>query len=150
MSGSEDNPLFIFVEGTLTSGKHILKFKKGIINIKYLGAFSALLPVKPVIFKEEDANAIFSLSVGVSGAFYHMLCSLCYLYHRFTFIELPVITPTDYMFEHFAKPNQEKWETFAEVVRDIYAEIGDFEKSNKNFRDSNEYQNILTGVNLTK
>ena len=131
-------PLCIFPEGTTTNGKYLLKFKKG--------AFYNLLPVKPEIinaYKEDE----FVLSTGASNIVYNFLRSLCYLNHRMYYIDLPVIYPTEYMYENYKNYGNEKWEIFAEVCREIMCEIGEFKKSDKSFRDKKVYMNaLLTGV----
>lgn len=50
------------------------------------------------------------------------------------------------MFEHFSNLGKEKWEVYTEVVREIYCEIGGFEKSDKTYRDSQEYLNYINGI----
>ena len=62
------------------------------------------------------------------------------------YIDLPVIYPTEYMYENYKKYGNEKWEIFAGVCREIMCEIGEFEKSDKSFRDKKIYINaLLTG-----
>ena len=54
-------PLAIFAEGTTTSNRHILKFKKG--------AFYHLLPIKPQIIKI-DQNCPLHIACGVQNIFF--------------------------------------------------------------------------------
>jgi lysophosphatidylcholine acyltransferase/lyso-PAF acetyltransferase len=124
----------LFPEGTTTTGNHILKFKKG--------AFSALLPIKPVIITI-DQTAPFHIAVGVRNVVHNFLCSLSYLNHDMYVTDLPVIAPTNYMFEKYADLGKEKWEIYAEVVRRMYCEIGHFTSSDQNTRDSYKYMNAL-------
>lgn len=56
-----------------------------------------------------------------------------------TFEEIPVIEPTEYMFNNYSHLGDEKWKIFAEVVRNIYSEIAGFKKSDKNFNDLLDY-----------
>jgi hypothetical protein len=75
----------------------------------------------------------------------HIIMSACFLWHNMTIIKLPVIKPTSYMFEKYKDLGKEKWEIYAEVVREIWCEVGGFEKSNKSFWDTLEYKSVLTG-----
>jgi 1-acyl-sn-glycerol-3-phosphate acyltransferase len=130
-------PLLIFPEGTVTNGKYILKMKKG--------AFHSLLPLKPLMV--HDANQICELSAGSMDLIPHVTKILCFLYHDISVTELPIIRPTEFMFDNY--PNKsitEKWEIFAEVVRDIYCEVGGFQKSDKTLRDSVDYYNLVMGI----
>lgn len=132
------NPLLVFAEGTVTSGNHILKFKKGVFN--------GLLPVKPVMILH-TLNANFNLSSGASGSLMHLIRTLCYLYHDVQLIEIPVIRPNEFMFQNYrTSANQEKWEIYSEVVREIYCTVGGFDKSEMTLRDSYEYLSQLKGV----
>ena len=47
------------------------------------------------------------------------------------------------MFKHYAYLGEDKWEVYSEVVRKIYCEIGGFEPSEKNLRDSKYYNKIM-------
>ena len=123
-------PLAIFPEGTTTSNRNILKFKKG--------AFYHLLPIKPQIILI-DQNCALSIACGVQNIFYHTLRIMAYSSTELYYIDLPVIRPTEYMFEHYSHLGKEKWEIFAEVTRKIYCEIGGFEESNLGYRDEHLY-----------
>ena len=131
MEGRTLSPLLIFPEGTVTSGKHLLKFQKG--------AFANLLPIKPLIVKCLDTN--FDLTTGSSSQTLHFVRTLCYFYHNYEITELPVIRPTEYMF----RGNGEKWEIYAETVRSIYSEVGNFEKTDMDFKNNHEYYNLIIG-----
>jgi lysophosphatidylcholine acyltransferase/lyso-PAF acetyltransferase len=139
------SPIVIFPEGTTTIGQHILKFKKGKFAYN-LGAFHGLLPVKPYILKNPTDG--FSINVGSAKLVDHIIMSLCYLYHDIEVYKLPIIKPTSYMYENYNHYGQDKWEIYAEVVRDIYCEIGGFEKSEKTFRDTLDYVSTMHGVKV--
>ena len=128
------SPLCLFPEGTTTSGRHILKFKRG--------AFYALLPIKPELILVDQKDDM-SLAVGVSSVAYNYLRSLCYLTHKLYFVDLPVIKPTDFMWENYSNLGKEKWEIFAEVTRKILCEISGLKPSDKNYRDSLKYEEAL-------
>ena len=127
-------PLLLFPEGTTTNGKYILKFKKG--------AFYNLLPIKPqLILLEDDVN--YSVGIGVCPVELNYFRSLCYLGCKMYLCELPVIKPTEFMWQNYSHLGNEKWEVFAEVTRNIMCEIGGLKQSNRTFRDSKYYENSL-------
>ncbi len=133
INGETLSPLLIFPEGTVSSGKHLLKFKKG--------AFANLLPIKPVIVKSLDKD--FDLSTGGYLQGPHYLRTLGYLYHKYEIVELPTIYPTEFMYKRFEEGKMQQWEMYAETVRDIYSEIGGFKNSEMTLLDNIEYNNIL-------
>ena len=127
-------PLCLFPEGTTTNGRYILKFKRG--------AFYSLLPIKPqIILLNKNENM--SLAVGVGSVAYHYLRSLCYFRHYMYYVDLPVIKPTDFMWENYKHFGNEKWEIYAEVTRKIMCEVSGLQESDKNFRDSQRYEKAL-------
>ena len=128
------SPLCLFPEGTTTNGKYILKFKRG--------AFYALLPIKPQIIILGN-NLNYSIGLGVGSPVLNYFRSLCYFGCEINLCELPVIKPTEYMFEKYAELSEEKWEIFAEVTRKIMCEISGLTPSDKTFRDSKRYENSL-------
>ena len=131
-------PICLFPEGTTTNGKYILKFKKG--------AFYSLLPIKPQIILLGN-NLDYSCAIGVGSAAFNYFRSLCYFGCQINLCELPVIKPTEYMFEKYADLGNEKWEIFAEVTRKIMCEIGGLTPSDKTFRDSKRYEkSLIKGV----
>ncbi len=127
-------PLVLFPEGTTTCGRNLLKFKKG--------AFYSLLPIKPELVKINQKDD-FSCAVGSSHVVLNFFRSMAYFRHKLYFIDLPVIRPTEFMFEKYKDLGKEKWEIFAEVTRKILCEIGDFKPSNKMFRDLNRYKKAM-------
>ena len=127
-------PICLFPEGTTTNGKYILKFKRG--------AFYNLLPIKPQIILLGN-NLDYSCAIGVGSAAFNYFRSLCYFGCQINLCELPVIKPTEYMFEKYKDLGSEKWEIFAEVTRKIMCEIGGLTPSDKTFRDSKRYENSL-------
>ena len=126
------SPLCIFPEGTTTNGKYILKLKKG--------AFYALLPIKPqILLFDNDVN--YSPACGVSSTAFNYFRSLAYFRVNIYLCQLPVIKPTEYMWEHYAELGKEKWEIYAEVTRKIMCEIGGLKPSSKTYRDIKRYEN---------
>ena len=130
LEGKSLSPLAIFPEGTTTSNRNILKFKKG--------AFYHLLPIKPQII-QTNQNAPLHIACGVQNIFFHTWKIMAYACSELYYIDMPVIRPTQYMFEKYSHLGKEKWEIFAEVTRKIYCEIGGFKESNLGYRDDHLY-----------
>ena len=127
-------PICLFPEGTTTNGKYILKFKRG--------AFYNLLPIKPQIILLGN-NINYSIGLGSTSPAFNYFRSLCYFGCNVNLCELPVIKPTEYMFEKYRELGNEDWEVFAEVTRKIMCEISGLKESNKTYRDSLRYENSL-------
>ncbi len=128
--GKSVMPFLIFPEGTTTSGRHILTFKKG--------AFNSLLPIKPT-FIHPNMGKKFHIGCGASHAGFSYLRALCQLYNKVEYVELPILTPNEYMFTNFSSYGKEKWEIYAEVSREIMCTLGNFKKSNMGIKDSFRY-----------
>ncbi len=130
-------PMIIFPEGTVTSGGHVLKFKKG--------AFSSLLPIKPMLI-QTNLSDTFHLSCGSAPLLVHFIRTLCYFYHNISILELPIMTPTEHMYQYYQKLHPEiidRWEIFSEVAREVYVKIGNFKKSSKTLTDSCIYADAV-------
>ena len=118
----------IFPEGTTTNGKYIAGFKKG--------AFISLLPVKPLLVKPCEGFVL------QTNRYFSFVRTLASLKLKVEYADLPIIKPTEYMFEKYKDLGKEKWEIYANVVNKMYAEIGGFKQCNIRFRDRNLYQKI--------
>lgn len=106
------------------------------------------MPIKPVIMRtDQDPEVIFSF--GAIGLFSHKVITYSYWYHELTFEEIPVISPTDYMFENYSHLGNEKWEIYTEVVREIYCEIASFKKSDRTFKDFLDYISYIRKSKIT-
>ena len=130
MEGKPVMPFMIFPEGTTTSGRHLLNFKKG--------AFVNLLPIKPN-FILPNLNNNFHLGCGSTKVGINYGRTLTELFVYTEFVELPIMTPNEYMFNNFKDYGKEKWEIYAEVAREIIGTLGGFKKSDKEFTDSARY-----------
>ena len=130
IEGKAVMPFMIFPEGTTNSGRHLLPFKRG--------AFNSLLPVKATII-HPNLYENYHLGCGSSDVGCNYIMSLSNLYNKVEYIELPVITPNDYMYKNFEHLGKEKWEIFANVSREIMCELGGFKKSEFGLKDSFRY-----------
>lgn len=63
---------------------------------------------------------------------------------------MPVFEPNDYFFEHHQRDGEEKWQTYARVIRDIMAEVGGLEKSDLSIEDKFEYKKLLYSSKSSK
>ena len=127
-------PLLIYPEGTTTSGRNILKFKKG--------AFANLLPIKPSIVNINQKDKC-HLALGCQDLLLNTLKFFCCYKANMYYIDMPVIIPTNFMFEKYSYLGKEKWEIYAEVTRKIFCEIGGFKECDQGFRESHKYEESL-------
>ena len=58
-------------------------------------------------------------------------------------IELPIFRPNEYFFKNHMHEGEEKWQTYARVIRDLIAEHGNFELANLEIEDKFEYKKLL-------
>lgn len=131
-------PLAMFPEGTTTCGRNILKFKKG--------SFFALLPVKPSLF-QINQNSSYHLSVGAMSVVQTYIRNYSHTIENLYVTDMPVIRPTEYMFEHYKDLGNEKWEIYAEVCRKIIGELGGLIESDLRHRDELKYAKACkTGI----
>ena len=130
IEGKPVMPFMIFPEGTTSSGRHLLEFKRG--------AFYSLLPIKPN-FILPNLNDEFHLGCGDTNVGINYGRTLTKLYVRTDFIELPIMTPNEYMFNNYSNYGKEKWEIYKEVAKEIMSILGNFKKSKMEFDDSNRY-----------
>ena len=125
-------PLVIYPEGGTSNGTHLLKFKKG--------AFAGLRSVQPIIIKYKNPvliNECCGYSLLAHSIIYGSIPGTCRVK------QLPVFMPNDYFWQHHQRQGEEKWETYARVVREIMAEAGDFKISNKDVEDKYKFKDIL-------
>lgn len=135
MSGEYIGSICIFPEGTMSNGHYLLEFKKG--------AFTGLTPVKP--FLQKSLNNSFQFSVGVINLLLHVYLTLCFLYHRLEIIELPVIAPTESLYENYKHLGSTKAEIFQEVVKEIFSDVSGLKKSKASFEVKLNYLTEIQG-----
>lgn len=136
LEGKNLTNLSIYPEGTVTNGTHLIKFKRG--------AFMALLPLKPIV-ELVDHNTECSLATGALPMHWHMVLVTCYLWNYVTFLDLPIIKPTDYMYHNYGKEDEEKWATYMNITKSIMAECSGLKETNDSFEEKLEYLSIIKG-----
>lgn len=136
MSGENLTALSIYPEGTITNGSHLIKFKRG--------AFMSLLPLKPFV-ELYDQTAEFSLAVGALPMHFHLVLATAYFWHNVTFLNLPVIEPTEYMYQNYTTDKEEKWMVYMKVTKLIMAECSGLKMSESSFEEKLQYLSAITG-----
>ncbi|KAJ3438978.1 lysophosphatidylcholine acyltransferase [Anaeramoeba flamelloides] len=129
-------PLVIFPEGTTSNNKCLLSFK--------VGAFSAGMPVQPIIIKYK---ACFPLSfLDLTDTYYHPLVvcmsQFCNLYNS---IEMTFMDPI--------VPNSEEKKNpklYSQSVQKKMNEVSQLPIINSRFRDSLEYREIIKKIQKQK
>ena len=131
-NGENVMPFMIFPEGTTTSGRDLMPFKKG--------AFVNLLPLKPIMV-HPNIDEFFHNGCGSSNVGMNFIRNLGSLYSVLEYIDLPVFIANDYLFEHWGSSfGKERWEIYANVCREIMCELGKFKKTELSLRDSYRYE----------
>ena len=126
-------PLIIYPEGGITNGTCIIQFKKG--------AFVGLNSIKPVGITYK--SSLIHMSNG-SVPFQHHYCLLsCNPYSIIYAKEFPVFKPNDYFFDNHQVPGEEKWETYARVMREIMSKELGLVLSEVSIEDKFDYRKLL-------
>lgn len=128
------HPLLIFAEGCTTNGSSLIKFKKG--------AFQGLKRVTPVVM-------MYSLDTSVSLAFDIIevlplsILNLSWAFMRCKIIKLPDIWPNEYMFNRKEAQGLEKWEAYAEVVREVMSKASGLPMSDQTYQEKRQYEGYM-------
>ena len=112
MEGKFFAPLVLFPEGTTTSGRNILKFKKG--------AFYHLLPIKPEIINIYQENKC-HIAVGSQNLLFNTLKFLCFLTENLYYVDMPVVRPTEYMFKNYSNLGKENGKYMPKLLEKFIA-----------------------------
>ncbi len=127
-------PIVVYPEGGTSNGTSVLSFKKG--------AFAGLKPVRPVFLRYDYDMLNNSYDVMPFFALFVLQC--CCFNYRVTFNELPPFIPNDYLFNQYAKKlggePKEKWDIYAESVRDILVKVGGSKRDNIHYREKIAYE----------
>ena len=148
MNNKCQNKLVLFPEGTGSNNSGLLNFK--------IGAFYKLNPVKPYVILTRGIGGgpvydEFGISSGIMNQLIHVTLTFCYLYFiDWRVVDLPVITPNDFMFKTFSNLGENKHEVYMEVSRSIISEVTGLPKyDNQNFESKLSYLSTLNGVKVT-
>ena len=128
------NNIVVFPEGTTTNNRYIAKFKRGV--------FRVLLPLKPIMI-HIDKKAPFHLCSNVTNLFLHVLRSFTCWKNKIYYCELPIIKPTQFMYDNYKNLGKEKWEIYSNIVKNMYIEMGNFKRSELGHRDKDIYYEAL-------
>lgn len=145
LNNSKLSKLVIFPEGTGSNNTCLIDFKKG--------AFASLTPVKPYLilfhnigFLGKDSQTDeFSLAPGGTNAFIHVLLCFCYLYFNDVRVMfLPVIKPTEYLYEKYQSLGKSKTEIYMNACRLIMGEVGELKIINgQNYEMKKKYMSLV-------
>lgn len=127
--------LHIFPEGATSNNTHLLPFKRGV--------FSALLPVRPLFVKY--SSAYFNPAHDVMPIHIHFVVLLSQFSNSLEVTELPIFEPNDYLYENHGKPGEERWQTYANAVRAVLADVSGLPTSEATLANKNECKKLLLG-----
>lgn len=132
MNKNNKTPILIYPEGTVSSGKYILEFKKG--------AFQSKLPIKP-IYSEVD-NEGYGINLCPMPFLEHFYYIFCFIWRKTKFYELPIIECNEYMIKNHSIQGESHEDTYTRISNQIYQEIFGLKNSNKTFRDLDDYEEL--------
>ena len=136
IDGTNQTNLSIYPEGTISNGTHLIKFKRG--------AFMTLLPLKPMV-ELIDQTSECTLATGALPMHWHIVLVSAYLWHNVTFLDLPIIEPTEYMYENYQKEEKEKWMVYMKVTKLIMAECAGLNVTESSFDEKLSYISEILG-----
>lgn len=123
----------MYPEGCTTNNTELITFRRG--------AFMSLASIQPVTFKYY--SPYFNPSHDILDVLSHMLLVCSQPYTTCHVRELPVFRPNDYFFEHHQKTNEEKWQTYMRVIRQLMADSLNFKQSEARLEDKFAYKSLL-------
>ena len=134
-------PLIFYAEGGTSNGKQLLQFKQG--------GFFSLKSVQPQIITYESRDVDLENCIIKIQSIAAFMAS-CGFSTKIKAVRLPVFEPNDYFFQNHQKEGEEKWQTFARVIRDIMSEVSGLEKSDLSIEDKFAYKKLLYGSKKEK
>lgn len=136
--GKDITNVAVFAEGTTTNNTCIIPFKKG--------AFAANLPVKPVVVNY-DVTHQFSIAMDIIDLLYNVFLVMCVPYRVVELVVLPSFEPNEYLYDVYGKEmianGKEKWEVYADAVRDAMCIGSGLKKANGDYKMKVEYLNYF-------
>lgn len=128
------HPLVLFAEGCTTNGSSLIKFKKG--------AFSGLKRVTPVVMQYGLESSV-SVAFDIIEVLPLSILNLSWGGMKCKIIKLPDIYPTDFMYERKEAQGLEKWEAYAEVVREVMSKASGLPKSEGTYQEKRQYEGYM-------
>jgi len=126
-------PLIVFAEGGTTNGQYLAKFKRG--------AFMGLHNIYP---KATKFHSMFqSPSSGILEGLPHYLMVCCLPFYWCEIIQLPVFRPNEYFWKHHQREDEERYETYMRVIRDLLSEYSQIPKIEQDITEKFEYKRKL-------
>lgn len=107
------------------------------------GAFVSLTPVQPIYMKYRSpfCNPAFDIIPTLMHVFY-VACQ------PFTILEIhrmPVLFPTEFMFDKYKSWGETKVEVYCEVARDVYCKSFGLKKLHQSFVDKQKFKDHVFG-----
>ena len=142
MNSKDDwNPLVIAPEGLRTNGDYLVRFKRG--------SFMSLLPVIPATIKydyTQCSQTTDPLGFGIAVLIFSQFVPTDVYIDTYA----PFI-PNEYLFTEYRKKltdgdKMEKWQVYAEAVRDVIAKQGNMIKSPLTGADNVHYKRFMRGL----
>jgi len=62
-----------------------------------------------------------------------------------SYTEFPVFRPNEYFFKHHQQEGEEKWETYARVIREIMSKHSGLQLSELSIEDKYTYKDLIYG-----
>lgn len=134
-AGTSSFPVCIYPEGTTSTGRSLITFKKG--------AFYTLTPIKIYLLKVDHSPGSFPLAAGGMNILLHIALSYTFWRCNMNAFFLPVVAATDYLFENYKHLGKDKPEIYSEACRHIMSEIGGFPLSNSNYDTKLQYMSEI-------
>lgn len=131
--------LIIHAEGGTTNG-NLIGFKKG--------AFANLMSIRPKSLKYNTFGMV-SPGSGILDGLPHHVLAAANVFSVVELNEMPIFRPNEYFWKNHQREGEEKWQTYARVIRDIISEAGNIpivkheDGTEIDIREKSEYKNIL-------
>lgn len=130
-------PVTLYPEGTTSSGRYLIVFKKG--------AFHTLSSIKPYIISMATDGKHWPLGSGGMDLLLHMIVTALFVDTELTSYELPVVTPTDFLFEKHTELGKDKPDIYLNALRQIMSEISGLKTINSVYEDKLAYMSEIMG-----
>jgi len=112
------------------------------------GAFESLLSIRPKAVRYNTFGCMNPGSGILDGIVHHILV-LVSVFSVLEVYEMPIFRPNEYFWKHHQKEGEEKWQTYARVIRDIISEGGNIpiakheDGSDCDLKEKQEYKELL-------